>query len=113
MKRLALLVVAIFCSVANGSDVGNRIVHLNEYANPYYAGLQTAKLTTPQWVGDEGVEAVIVLAIDDLGDPAKYEAYLRPILERLQQIDGRSPVSLMTKTVDPDSTQIQAWLREA
>ncbi len=112
MKRLALLMVAIFCSVANGSDVGNRIVHLNEYANPYYAGLQTAKLTTPQWVGDEGVEAVIVLAIDDLGDPAKYEAYLRPILERLQQIDGRSPVSLMTKTVDPDSTQIQAWLRE-
>ena len=112
MKRLALFLVAIFCSVANGSDVGNRLVYLNEYANPYYVGLKTARLTTPQWVGDEDVEAVIVLAIDDLGDPAKYEAYLRPILERLKQIDGRSPVSLMTKTVDPESAQIRSWLRE-
>jgi hypothetical protein len=112
MKRLALFLVAIFCSVANGSDVGNRLVYLNEYANPYYVGLKTARLTTPQWVGDEDVEAVIVLAIDDLGDPAKYEAYLRPILERLKQIDGRSPVSLMTKTVDPESAQIRSWLRQ-
>ncbi|MEZ6077822.1 MAG: hypothetical protein R3C56_19760 [Pirellulaceae bacterium] len=38
------------------------------------------KLTTPQWVGEPGVEAVVVLGIDDMQDSAKYEAYLRPIL---------------------------------
>ncbi len=42
-----------------------------------------------------------MLAIDDMRDPGKYEAYLRPILNRLKQIDGpRAPVSIMTNKVD-------------
>jgi hypothetical protein len=112
MKHLAWIMVAIVGPAVHGAEVGNRLTYLNDYANPYYVGLETPRLTTPQWVGEEGVEAVIVLAIDDLGDPAKYEAYLRPILNRLKQIDGRAPVSLMAKSVEPDSAQIHAWLRE-
>jgi hypothetical protein len=34
--------------------VGNRLVYLDEFADPYYVGLETAKLITPQWVGEEG-----------------------------------------------------------
>ncbi len=44
----------------------------------------------------------MVLAIDDMRDPARYEAYLRPILNRLKAIDGRAPVSIMTNQVDPE-----------
>ena len=80
---------------------GNRLAYLDG-VDPYYPRLGFAKLTTPQWVGEEGVEAVVVLAIDDMRDNApRYEAYLRPILDRLKQIDGRAPVSIMTCRVDP------------
>ena len=80
--------------------------------NPWYPHTSFPKLTTPQWVGEEGVDAVIVLAIDDMRDTAKYEAYLRPILQRLKQIDGRAPVSIMTCNVKPDDPQLQTWLDE-
>ena len=58
---------------------------------PFRVGLETPALTTPQWVGEKGVEAVVILSIDDLRTPEKYESYLRPILNRLKQIDGRAP----------------------
>ena len=90
---------------------GNRLTYLDEN-NPYYPHRDFPKLITPQWVGDEGVECVVVLAIDDMRDPAKYEAYLRPILNRLKQIDGRAPVSIMTNSVKPDDPQLQQWLGE-
>lgn len=80
--------------------------------NPWYPHTGFPKLTTPQWVGEEGVDAVVVLAIDDMRDTAKYEAYLRPILQRLKQIDGRAPVSIMTCNVKPDDPQLQTWLDE-
>jgi len=57
---------------------GNRLTYLDEFCDPYWAGLNMARLVTPQWVGQEGVEAVIVLSTDDLADPAKHESYLRP-----------------------------------
>ncbi len=90
---------------------GNRLAYLDE-CNPWYPHKDFPKLITPQWVGEEGVEAVIVLAIDDMRDPAKYEQYLRPILNRLKQIDGRAPVSIMTNEVKPDDPQLQSWLGE-
>lgn len=90
---------------------GNRLTYLDE-SDPYYVSRAFPKLTTPQWVGEEGVEAVVVLAIDDMRDSARYEAYLRPILERLKRIDGRAPVSIMTCSVKPDDPQLQAWLKE-
>jgi len=91
---------------------GNRLAYLDEPCDPYYVGRDTAKLITRQWVGEPGVEAVIVLANDDLRDTAHHEAYLRPILERLKQIDGRAPLSLMTNRVDPNDPQLQTWLKE-
>jgi putative membrane-bound dehydrogenase-like protein len=89
----------------------NSLAYLDE-CHPWYPHKDFPKLTTPQWVGEEGVEAVIVLAIDDMRDPAKYEQYLRPILNRLKQIDGRAPVSIMTCDVKPDDAQLQSWLGE-
>ncbi|MFM7057299.1 MAG: neutral/alkaline non-lysosomal ceramidase N-terminal domain-containing protein, partial [Planctomycetota bacterium] len=81
-------------------------------ANPWYPTASFPRLLTPDWVGEPGVEAVVVLAIDDMRDPAKYEVALRPILNRLKQIDGRAPVSIMTNDVKPDDPQLQSWLEE-
>ena len=79
---------------------------------PWHPHTHFPKLITPQWVGEEGVDAVVVLAIDDMRDPARYEAYLRPILQKLKSIDGRAPVSIMTNQVKPDDQQLQSWLAE-
>lgn len=80
--------------------------------DPYYPHRDYPKLITPQWVGDEGVECVVTLAIDDMRDTAKYETYLRPILDRLKQIDGRAPVSIMSCSVNPADPQLKKWLGE-
>lgn len=93
------------------SKDGNRLAYLDE-VNPYYPSRTFPKLITPQWVGEKGVEAVVILAIDDMRDPKRYEAFLRPILRRLQKIDGRAPVSIMTNKVDPNDPQLQTWLKE-
>src|SRR5207302_477108 len=70
------------------------------------------RLVTPQWVGDRDVEAVVVLAIDDMRGHAKWERFLRPVLERLKKIDGRAPVSIMTCSLDPKEPHLQKWLGE-
>ncbi|MBX9790416.1 MAG: HEAT repeat domain-containing protein [Pirellulales bacterium] len=89
----------------------NRFVYLDE-SDPFYVSAAHAKLTTPQWVGEPNVEAVVVLAIDDLRDPPRWEAYLRPIIERLKKLTGSAPVSIMTCKVAPTDPQLQAWLAE-
>ncbi|MDA1015907.1 MAG: c-type cytochrome [Planctomycetota bacterium] len=112
MSRLAsLLLAALFLTSFADADDGKRLTYLDEN-NPCYPHASFPKLITPQWVGEEGVEAVVVLAIDDMRDPAKYERYLRPILQRLKAIDGRAPVSIMTCSVKPDDPQLQAWRDE-
>jgi hypothetical protein len=103
-----LVLLALNCIAAAGD--GNRLTYLDGFCDPYYVGLDTPKLITPQWVGQPGVEAVIVLATDDLREPARHEAFLRPILERLKKIDGRAPVSLMANQTDPKHPQLQQWL---
>jgi len=80
--------------------------------SPYYPKRTYPKLITPEWVGEAGVDAVVILAIDDMRDHRRYETVLRPILERLKQIDGRAPVSIMTCKIDPATPQLQAWLKE-
>ncbi len=92
--------------------VANRLARLDAPSDPYYVGLNFPKLITPQWIGEEGVEAAVVLAIDDMRDPAKYETYLRPILDRLKAIDGRAALSIMTCKVDPNDPRLRAWLKE-
>lgn len=110
---------SIFCAglllglaVAATAQDANRFTYLDEFSDPYYPTLESARLTTPQWIGEANVDAVITLGIDDMRDPARYEAFLRPILDRLKKIDGRAPVSIMTCSVDPDHQQLQTWLKE-
>jgi len=108
----ALLFSMILATGADAADVGNRLTYLDEFCNPYYVGLHTPKLVTPQWIGEQGVEAVIVLANDDLKDLAHHEKYIRPIVTRLKEIDARSGMSLMGTQVDPADGQLQTWLAE-
>jgi putative membrane-bound dehydrogenase-like protein len=103
-----LIVLTCETLFANGPSAMDAL----ETSNPYYPHLDFPALRTPKWVGEDDVEAVVVLAIDDMRDPQKYEAYLRPILQRLKQIDGRAPVSIMTNKVNPQDAQLQSWLDE-
>ena len=76
-------------SVASGAEASaNRLSYLDAPIDPYYVGLHFPRLVTPQWVGDTQVDAVVVLAIDDMRDTAHYEAFLRPILDQLEQHQG-------------------------
>ena len=107
----ASLVFALLAANLFAAD-GNRLAYLDGPLDPYYPHRDFPKLITPQWVGEEGVECVVTLAIDDMRESAKYEVFLRPILERLKKIDGRAPVSIMSCRVDPKDPQLQAWLKE-
>ena len=100
-------------SKADRASAANRLTYLDQ-SGPYAVGRGFPRLTTPQWVGEDGVDAVVILAIDDLRDNIpKYEGYLRPILDYLKKIEnGRSPVSIMTNRVDPESPQVAEWLAE-
>ncbi len=109
-RIVALLSACFLCSSLFAQS--NSFTYLDEYCEPYFPGTNFPKLITPQWVGEDGVDAVVTLAIDDMRDMAKYEVYLRPILERLKQIDGRAPVSIMTCDIDPQDPQLQSWLAE-
>ncbi|MHC4404041.1 MAG: FG-GAP-like repeat-containing protein [Planctomycetota bacterium] len=108
----ALCFSMLFSAGADVTDVGNRLTYLDAFCDPYYVGLDTPKLTTPQWIGEEGVDAVIVLAIDDLREAEQHEKFLRPIFERLKKIDGRAAVSLMTNRVDPKHSLVKRWFKE-
>ncbi|WP_417389813.1 PVC-type heme-binding CxxCH protein [Gimesia sp.] len=92
-------------------ETGNRLVYLDQ-DDPYYVSRNFPRLTTPQWYGDPTVKAVCVLAIDDMRDIQKYETYLRPILERLKEINGNAGVSIMTCRVDPTNPHLQKWIQE-
>ncbi|MCA9106050.1 MAG: c-type cytochrome [Planctomycetales bacterium] len=94
------------------TDSANRFTYLDHPLDPYYVGRHFPKLTTPQWFGEEDVDAVVVLAIDDMRDTRHYENYLRPIIDRLKQIDGHAGLSIMTNSVDPADPQLQAWIDE-
>ncbi len=119
MRHLWIIFIVLSVLLSLGSPPraivaaeGNRLTYLSEPCNPFYVHRGFPRLTTPQWVGEEGVDAVVILSIDDMRDPPKYEAFLRPILERLKKIDGRAPVSIMTNRVKPDDPQLQKWRAE-
>ena len=111
VSALAILLVSLLGGTLQAQQ-GNRLTYMDSFLDPYYVSGEFPKLTTPQWVGEEGVEAVVVLAIDDMRDTARYENYLRPILERLKEIDGRAPVSIMTNRVNPEDPRLAGWLKE-
>ncbi|HEV3167222.1 MAG TPA: PVC-type heme-binding CxxCH protein [Isosphaeraceae bacterium] len=110
--RVIALGLLLLCPALSLAGDGNRLTYLDE-SDPYYVHRDFPKLITPQWVGEEGVEVVVVLAIDDMRDNIpKYEAFLRPILDRLKRVDGRAALSIMTIHVDPADPQLQAWIKE-
>ena len=108
MRAIPLLLATAFTALA--AD-GNRLTYLDN-DSPFWPGAKSPKFITPQWIGEPGVEAAIILSIDDLRDAPKYEAYVRPVLERLKQIDGRSPFSIFCCKFPPDDPQFQTWLTE-
>src|SRR4051812_49346595 len=99
--RLGLGLFVLIClahlpCVARASEqVGSRFVYLDE-RDPYYPHLGFPKLITPMWVGEQGVEAVVILSIDDMGRTPhypgaatsdEYARFLAPIADRLRRID--------------------------
>ncbi len=111
--RLAVYAVTLlFVCPLLASPRGNRLTYLHR-EDPYYPGGQTARLVTPQWVGEEGVKTVIVPAIDDLlNNPAYQDQLLRPMIERLQRIDGRAPITHFAVRIEPDDPLANQWIRE-
>lgn len=112
---VATAALAVFgCVLVSSSNATDQLSYLyvQHEHDPYYVGTDFPKLTTPQWVGEPGVEAVVILSIDDMRDPERYEQFLRPILSRLQQLDGRAPVSIFTNSVDPRDERLATWLEE-
>ena len=114
-RLLALaLVFALFATssfAAAPTNVGNRLTYLDS-DGPFYPHRDFPKLITPQWVGKPGVEAVVILAIDDMRDSRRYETFLRPILERLKKMDGRAPVSIFANVATNGDPQLAAWIKE-
>ncbi len=108
-RALAVFLLAVPAPARAGD--GDRLTYLDG-SDPYYVGRGFPRLVTPQWVGEEGVEAVVILAIDDMRGHENWEKFLRPILERLKRIDGRAPVSIMTCRIDPKEPHLQKWLTE-
>ncbi len=120
LRRLFLVVLGMWligefvprAAIAAGQEAKRSDSATVDDADPYYPHRDFPKLTTPMWVGEPGVEAVVVLAIDDMRNTPGYERYLRPILNRLKAIDGRAPLSIMTNQVSPKDPQLQTWLAE-
>lgn len=116
MKRLLCSLLILAAASGTAADA-NRLTHLAD-STPYWPGSASPKFITPQWIGEPGIDAAVILAIDDMRDPVKYEAFLRPILDRLKRItpehggDGSSPLSIMTNTISAADPQIAAWLKE-
>ena len=110
------------------SGPGSRFNYLEE-RDPYYPNLHFPKLTTPMWVGEKGVDAVVLLTVDDMGreratgkiyqpfaeldlSPQVYSQVLRPLAERLKQIDGRAPITIFANQVEPENPLLQRLLQE-
>lgn len=81
-------------------------------AAPYGPDHTWPALTAAQWTGEAGVDAVVILSIDDMRDSAKYEAHLRPILDRLAAIGAPGALSIFVNSLEPGDPQLQAWLAE-
>ena len=123
LLRLATAAVFLACSLGitraaaqdsaphPSASRANRLTYLDS-TDPFYVGTDFPKLITPQWVGEEGVDAVVILAVDDMTEARNYERFLRPILDRLKRIDGRAPVSIMTRSVPVNDRLVQTWLQE-
>ena len=71
---IALAIALAHPSASAQSANSNRLTYLDE-DNPFYPGSSSPKLTTPQWIGEPGVDIVVTLGIDDMSNHARYEEY--------------------------------------
>ena len=111
---LKILTLGVWLAINTSyAEDGNRIVHLDEPNNPWQFSRESSKLITPQWIGEKNVLAVAVLAIDDMsGDGQRFRSYLSPIISRLQEIDGRGPVSITCNRPDPEHPNMQWFIKQ-
>src|SRR5512145_1852994 len=113
LRALAALLLAFLAPArsSGAASPADRFLHLEE-RSPFAVGPSFAKLTTPQWFGqeggfgEEGVEAVVILSIDDMRESGKYRAFLEPIQKRLRELQGESPLSIFTNRADPSDPQL-------
>jgi hypothetical protein len=118
-SHFAIFLIRLVCKEAVQS--GNRLVYLDAYTDPYYPSSRFPKLVTTQWIGESGVEAVVIFSDDDLGTrrpfPEKIlriqrkQTFLDPVLSRLHRIDGRQPISLMANSA-PEPTKLANLVRK-
>jgi len=127
MKKLAATLIFLLATLqgvfANG--VGSRLAYLAQ-EDPYYPNGGFPRFTTPMWVGEEGVDAVIALTIDDMcrpflqgrpkglpvyaRQPRVYLDFLQPVVDRLLAIDGRAPVSVFSLQLDEEDAVVRKML---
>ena len=120
-----LMVLSVACCLTEGQlsgeeRVGSRFAYLDQL-DPYYPHPDFPKLTTPMWIGEEGVDAVILLSVDDMGgppfqprydvSPEAFERFLTPLIQRLKKIDGRAPIAVMTCQTPPNNPTVQQLLK--
>lgn len=117
---------ALFVFFLTSAAAGDRFAYLDE-DDPYYPHGEFPKLTTPMWIGEPGVDAVICLTIDDMcrafpegarpkgvptyaRRPRVYFDFLKPVANRLREIDGRAPISIFALQLEPDHPLVHEML---
>lgn len=116
MLGSALFIAANFSMAATSGllaqqSSGNRLTYLDGN-DLYYVSRSFPRLVTPQWIGEESVDFVVTLAIDDMRKPDPWVPFLEPTMDRLKQAYGRAPLSIMTVQVDPGLDTWQRLLKD-
>ena len=76
-------------SARSAPSPANRLTYLDEFSDPFYPAPTFPKLTTPQWIGEDGVEIVVTYGIDDMSGHANYERYLRPMQHAAAELGSK------------------------
>jgi len=105
-----LAIVASLAASSCGLADANRLNYLDEFCDPFYPSQDFPKLITPQWVGEAAIEAAVILSIEGTGPYDELRAYLRPIMRRLVQIEGRAPLTILAEQEAFAALQAAAWL---
>ena len=125
-RRLLYVLYVLWVPYAFANGIGSRFAYLSE-DDPYYPHGDFPKFTTPAWIGEPDVEAVVVLSIDDMcrpfpkqrpkglptyaRQPKVYFDFLKPIADRLIEIDGRAPISVFCLQLDSEDEIVQEMLK--
>jgi hypothetical protein len=106
-----LMALAAWPEVAWATDAGNRLTYLDSKWDILYPNLELPKLTTPQWIGEQGVDAAVLLRCDDLSNSG-FEVWLRPVLDHLIDLYGHAPVTIACNSPNPGDSYLQVLLND-